>query len=170
MTENAPSPDREKEKKTNQKLAIGVGVLGMGMFGSFYVLFFVVMLFKPGLFFSILPTPSITTTALSDGNRTYLLSQKLDMSTISVKEKREPRVMHFISILQETALASPREIPAYAFASGGDNRLVFLSDGLYRSYDGMKWIDVKTEGIGKDPRGTATPDGLFVMSLSLIHI
>ena len=34
--------DVEKQKKTNQTLAIGVGVLGVGAFGAFYVLFFLV--------------------------------------------------------------------------------------------------------------------------------
>jgi hypothetical protein len=55
MNENASPLDLEKEKQTNKNLAIAVGVLGLGAFGAFYVLFFFTMVFKPGLLFNLMP-------------------------------------------------------------------------------------------------------------------
>ncbi len=164
MSEDREQPDREQEKRTNTKLAVGVGVLGVGAFGAFYVLFFLVMIFKPGLIFSVMPAPSITTSALSDGSRTWLLFQKVDMSAISPREKRPPGIKHFVAALDGEALGAPQEVPAYASAVGADNRLVFLGEGGYRTYAGTKWTGVKTDGIGKDPRGTLSPSGLYVIS------
>lgn len=156
-------PDREKEKLTNKRLAIGVGVLGLGAFGAFYALFFLTMIFRPGLLFDMLPMPSMTTIALSDNSRTYLLSQKLDMSRVSFKEKRSLETKYFFSVREGEKLAPPEEIPPYATASGGE-RLVLFSSGMYRSFDGAAWTEVRTEGIGNCPRGIVTPGGLFVIS------
>ncbi len=162
--EQPDNPDREKAKRTNTKLAIAVGVLGMGAFGAFYVLFFLMMFLKPGLIFSIMPVPSITTSVLSDGSRTYFLFQKIDMSDLSPREKREPKTKHFVAVLEGTALGESREVLPYASALGGNNRLVLLNEGSYRTYDGVRWTEVKTDGIGKEPRGALTPLGMYVLS------
>lgn len=156
--------DLEKRKKTNQQLAIGVGVLGVGAFGAFYVLFFLVMLLKPGLFFGMMPAQSFTTAALSDGNRTYLLTRTTDLSKLSFKEKQEPREKHFLAVLEGTKLSTPQEIPPHDSVSGSNNRIVLFSDGMYRSFDGTGWTVVKTDGIGHEPTGLITPDGLYVVS------
>jgi len=163
MSEVTMPLDREKEKRTNRKLAIGVGVLGLGAFGALYAAFFLVMLLKPGLIFSMMPE-NITTRALSDGSRVYLLSSKIDRNTVSFKEKRAPEEKHFLSILQGTNLSAPLEVPRYETASGSNNRLVLLNEGRYRSYDGTGWTEVETDAIGHDPLGAVTPDGLYVMS------
>lgn len=164
MSDEREQPDREQEKRTNTKLAVGVGVIGAGAFGAFYVLFFLMMILRPGLIFGIMPAPSITTSALSDGSRIYFLFQKFDMSTVSPREKRTPKMKHFVAAQEGAALGEPREVPAYESAIGADSRLVFLDEGGYRTYDGTKWTDVRTDGIGKDPRGVLTPLGLYVVS------
>lgn len=161
MSEKNMPLDCEKEKRTNQKLAIGVGVLGLGAFCALYVVFFLVMIFKPGLIFSMMPE-NITTTARSDGSRIYILSSKRD--NVSFNEKRKPEEKHFLSILEGTNLSTPLEIPRYETANGSNNRLILLNEGKYRSFDGTGWAEVKTDGIGHDPIGTVTPDGLYVMS------
>jgi uncharacterized RDD family membrane protein YckC len=156
--------DIEKQKKTNQKLAIGVGVLGMGAFGAFYVLLFLIMVFKPGLFFGMMPAQSVTTAALSDGNRTYLLTQTTDLSTLSFKEKREPEEKHLLAVLEGTKLSASQEVPPHDSASSSNNRIVLFSNGMYRSFDGTGWTVVKTDSVGQGPIGLVTPDGLYVVS------
>jgi uncharacterized RDD family membrane protein YckC len=156
--------DIEKKKKTNQKLAIGVGALGVGAFGAFYVIFFLVMIFKPGLFFSMMPTPSSTTAALSDGNRTYLLTKTTDLSKLSVMEKRKPPEKQYLAVLEGTKLLMLQEIPPHDSASGANNRIVLFSEGMYRSFDGARWTVVKTDSIGQEPVGLVAPDGLYVVS------
>lgn len=156
--------DIEKQKRTNQKLAIGVGVLGTGAFGAFYVLLFLVMVFKPGLFFGMMPAQSFTTAALSDGSRTYLLTQTTDLSKLSFREKREPEEKHFLAVLEGTKLTTLQEVPPHDSAGGSNNRIVLFSDGRYRSFDGTGWTVVKTDSIGHEPVGIVTPDGLYVVS------
>jgi uncharacterized RDD family membrane protein YckC len=164
MNQEGMPPDVEQEKRTNRRLAIGVGVLGVGAFGFFYILFFLMMFLKPGLIFSMMPEQSFTTAALSDNNRTYLLSEKLDVSELSIKEKREPKKKYILSVLQGTKLATPQEIPAYETATGSDNKLIFLSKGMYRTYDGNTWDEKRTQSVGDDPQGIDTPGGLYVIS------
>jgi uncharacterized RDD family membrane protein YckC len=122
------------------------------------------MFLKPGLIFSMMPDQSFTTAALSDGSHTYLLSEKLDMSTVSIKDKTQPTKKHILSVLEGTMLAKPQEIPAYESAIGSDNKLVFFSDGMYRTYEGNTLAEQRTDSIGSDPQGTETPQGLYVIS------
>jgi uncharacterized RDD family membrane protein YckC len=164
MSEESILVDQEQEKRTNKRLAIGVGVLGLGAFSFFYILFFLMMFLKPGLIFSMMPDQSFTTAALSDNNRTYILSEKLDMSELSIKEKREPKKKYILSVLEGTTLAKPQEIPAYESAIGSDNKLIFFSDGMYRTYDGNAWTEKRTDSIGHDPQGIETPYGLYIIS------
>jgi len=164
MNEDASVFDLEKEKQTNKKLAIGVGVLGLGAFGAFYVLFFFTMIFRPGLLFDLLPVQSMTTGALSDNSRIYLLSQKIDMSRVSLKDKHPPETKHVLFVLEGTKAVQPQEIPPYVTASGAGERLVLFSTGRYRSFDGTAWTEVQTDGIGNCPRGITTPAGLFLIS------
>jgi len=163
MNEDPSLPDLEKDKQTNKKLAITVGLLGLGAFGAFYVLFFIAMIFKPGLLFNLLPMQSMTTGALSDDNHIYLLSQKVDLSKIDLKDKNPPETKYFLSVLEGTKAVQPQEVPA-ANMTGAGGRLVLFSSGLYRTFDGTGWSEVRTDGIGNCPRGIITPAGLFVLS------
>ncbi len=164
MNEDPSLPEQEKEKQTNRNLAIAVGVLGLGAFGAFYALFFITMIFRPGLLFNMLPLQSMTTGALSDGNRIYLLSQKIDMSKVSLKNKQEPETRHVLSVLEGANAVRPEEILPYGSASGSGGRIVLFSSGMYRTYDGTAWTEVRTNGIGSCPKGITTPGGLFVLS------
>ena len=164
MNENPSLPDLEKEKQTNKKLAIAVGILGLGAFGAFYVLFFITMIFRPSLLFNLLPMQSSTAVALSDDSRMYLLSQKIDMSRVSLKNKQQPETKHVLSVLEGTKAVRSQEIPPYGSASSAGERLVLFSSGMYRSFDGTAWTEVRTDGIGNCPKGITTPGGLFVIS------
>ena len=157
-------PYSEKEKRTNQRLAIGVGVLGLGASAALYVLIYIVMQTNPGILFGLLPGPSKTTTVRSDGNRVYLFSRKLDMSTVSFKEKREAEEKPYLAVLEGTDLSKPRETPVFVTASGCDGRIVLFNDGGYNTFDGTRWNEVRTVGIGNFPKGIATAGGLYVMS------
>jgi uncharacterized RDD family membrane protein YckC len=155
----------ETERRTNQRLAVGVGVLGLAASAALYVFVYIVMQTNPGALFGLLPGPSKTTTVRSDGNRIYLFSSKLDMSTVSFKEKREAEEKPYVAVLEGTDLLTPREAPAFVTASGWDGRIVLFNDGGYNVFDGTGWADeVRSAGIGKDPKGIATPQGLYVMS------
>jgi uncharacterized RDD family membrane protein YckC len=164
VNEENNHPDMDKEKKTNRNLAIGVGVLGFGAFALFYILLLAVMFTRPGLLFKIMPVPSITDGALSDGNKTFLLVQKVDMSNVNPREKRPPETRHFLTVLEGTELGVSQEIPAYEHAYGANGRLVFLKKGGYRTFDGVRWVEEQSDRIGKDPRGILTPDGLYILS------
>ncbi len=159
-------PDDSKEQKTNRNLAIWIGVGGIGGFALLYVVFFLVMILRPGLMFKLMPMPMpmVIDKALSDGNRTYLLHQEIDWSTVTPGEKRQPVTKHFLSPLNGTELGPAQEIPKFDDASGGDNRLLFLSKGNYRIYDGSRWTEVQSEAIGKDPKGVLSPAGVYVLS------
>jgi hypothetical protein len=72
MGNDQEQPVIEKEKRINTKLAAVVGIIGIGSIGFFYVIVFLVTIFRPGLRFSIMPTPEIDLKALSDGEHTYI--------------------------------------------------------------------------------------------------
>lgn len=164
MNDSVIQPGSSEEAKANRNLAIWVGVLGAGVLGLFYVLFFAIMIIRPGLMFKLFPTLSITNAAISDGNRTYLLLQKIDMSTIDRRQNSQPEIKHFIAALAGTKPGAKQEIPAYEHVSGANNRLLFVSKGSYRIYDGSRWVEERSEAIGKDPRGIIAPAGLYVLS------
>lgn len=162
MNDNVIHTDSSDEAKANRNLAIWVGVLGLGGFALCYVLFFALMVLRPGLIFKMMPIPAITEAALSDGKTTYLLSQKIDLSTVDPGEERPPETRHFLTSLNGTE----QEIPAYAQASGAPGCLLFLNPGSYRIYDGSRWIEEHSAVIGNDPRGILAPAGLYVLSIS----
>ncbi|MEK6743050.1 MAG: RDD family protein [Nitrospirota bacterium] len=164
MTAETIQSENSEAQKTNRNLAIGVGVLGFGAFALFYILFFAVMITRPGLLFQLMPVPSITDAALSDGNKTFLLVQKLDMSNVNPREKKPPETKHFLTVLEGTEPGVSQEIPAYEQALGANGRLVFLNKGSYRTFDGVRWAEERSDRIGRDPRGILTPDGLYVLS------
>jgi uncharacterized RDD family membrane protein YckC len=164
MNADAGQTENTEEQKTNRNLAIGVGVLGFGAFALFYILFLAVMIARPGLLFKFMPELSITDGALSDGGKTYLLVQKVDMSNVDPREKNPPETRRFLTVLEGTELGPSREIPAYEHASGANGMLVFLNKGSYRTFDGVRWAEVRTDSIGTDPRGILTPAGLYVLS------
>lgn len=131
MNDSIIQPDNGEEVKANRNLAIWIGVLGLGAFGLFYVLFFAVMIMQPGLMFKLFPVPSSADTVISDGNRTYLLGQKIDMSKVDFRQKNQPEVKHVMSILDGAEAGALQEIPPYEHAFGANNRLLFLSKGVY---------------------------------------
>ena len=164
MNASVIQPDNREEAKANRNLAIWIGVLSAGVFGLFYVLLFALMFLRPGLLFKLLPIPPITEAAISDGKRTYLLSQQIDMSTIDPRQDRQPEVKHFLTVLNGAAAGAAQEIPPYAHAASADQHLLFLDTGLYRLYDGNRWIEERSAAIGTDPRGLLAPAGLYVLS------
>ncbi|HTP65565.1 MAG TPA: RDD family protein [Geobacteraceae bacterium] len=157
-------PDSSEQARANKKLAVWIGVLGLGSFGLLYVLFFAVMMFQPGLMFKLMPFPSITDRIICDGSRTYLISQKIDVSSLDTRKQGEPRFKYFLAPLNGAALGEPREIPHYEHVAGGDNRLLFLDRGVYRIYDGSRWSEERNAAIGRDPLGLFSPAGIYVLS------
>lgn len=164
MIDTVIHPDSKEEQKTNRNLAIWIGVGVMGMFALIYVLFFAVMLLQPGLIFRLMPMPTVIDKALSDGTRTYLLYQKVDMSTVNPRLRNEPRIDHFLSVLTGDKLGPQQKILPFTHASGGDNRLLFLGKGVYRIYENGRWTEERMATIGKDPTGILTPAGVYVLS------
>ncbi len=164
MSEDSELQDNEKERRTNTRLAVAIGVIGLGALGAFYLLFFLMIILRPGLLFSVMPSPEIATSALSDGNRTYLLIQKVDMSTVSPREKRQPEIKHYLAALAGTDRGEPLEVPPYARAIGSQGRIVFLFKGGYRTYAGGRLTEVRSDAIGADPRAALSSSGLYVLS------
>jgi hypothetical protein len=164
VNDSVIQPDNGIEAKANRNLAIWIGCLALGMFVLSYVLFFAVMIMEPGLMFKLIPAPSFTDSVISDGNRTYLLLQKMEMSNIDPRQKNKPEVKHVMSILEGAEPGASQEIPPYEHASGANNRLLFLNKGVYRIYDGSRWLEERSGAIGKEPRGILAPAGLYVLS------
>ncbi len=159
--------DLKQRQQTNKKLAAAIGIGGMSAFGLCYVLFFLIMILRPGLLFSILSIPAVTNSAVSDGDSIWLLSQKPDMKNFSPSRDQEPEMLYFIARLENRDLKKAIAIPPYDNVIGGGNRLVFLSEGSYRIYDGSRWVETRTmDAIGEDPRGALSPDGMYVISIS----
>jgi uncharacterized RDD family membrane protein YckC len=164
VNDNVILPDDVNQAKTNRNLAIWIGVFGLGLSGLFFVLYVAVMIFHPGLMFKMMPIPSITDKVISDGDKAYLVTQDIDMSTIDPRHESKPKFKYFISSLDGTKLGTSQEIPPYEYASGGNHYLLFLNMGVYRIYDGKQWIQEGSEAIGKDPQGLLTSTGLYVLS------
>ena len=87
------------------------------------------------------------------GSKTYLLVQKIDMSSVDPRDKKPPETRRFLTVLEGTEPGPSQEIPAYDHAAGANGLLVFLKRGSYRIFDGARWAEEQTDGIGKDPRG-----------------
>ncbi len=153
----------EKEKAINRKLAIGIGVLGIGAFVAAYAAF-IMMMSNPYFLFGLVPSPAFQKAIQSDGRRIYRFTHKIDMSTFDPKEDKQPADRHFAAVLDGARLSEPREIPAFVTAAASDKGVVLFGDGFYSNYDGAAVSETKTEGIGKWPKGIATPGGLFVLS------
>lgn len=164
MSDAVEHRDDEKERRTNMRLAVGIGVFSATALFLFYIAIFIAMFLKPGLLFSIMPVPDIPGNAVSDGQHVYFLSQRPDMSKISITEKKEPPMQHFLTRLEGDAPGKPQEVPAYASAAGGMGRIVFLYEGGFRTFDGTSWTETAADAVGTEPRGLLTPEGLFVLS------
>jgi len=162
--DNVIHPDDDNLVKTNRNLAIWIGVFGLGLFSLFFVLYVAVVMFYPGLLFKMMPIPAITDKVISTGDRAYLVTQNIDMSTIDPRHDSKPKFTYSISSLDGTKLGASQEIPPYEYASGGNHCLLFLNTGVYRIYDGNRWVQEGSEAIGKDPKGVLAPAGLYVLS------
>src|SRR5512136_2309604 len=144
MNDSVIQPGNIAQARVNKNLAIWIGGIGLGSFVLIYVLFFAVMTIKPGLMFKLFPMPSMTDTVISDGSRAYLLLQKFDMSGLDAQQEKEPRTRHLISVLQGAEAGAAQEVPPYDDVSGANNRLLFLSKGGYRIYDGSRWVEERS--------------------------
>lgn len=164
MNDGIIRPDQSDEGKANRKLAFWVGAIGLGGFGLCYILFFILMMVKPAALFGLIPTPSLTEEAISDGRQVYLLHQKIDFSTLDQDGEEPPEFKHYISPLTGGELGVAEEIPPYELAFGGNQRLLFLNEGSYRIYDRGRWSVEQADAIGAEPRGVLTPTGLYVLS------
>jgi uncharacterized RDD family membrane protein YckC len=162
MEGEAQELDLTAELRTNKRLAIGIGIFGVCAFGALYVAWFLVIFLKPELLFGMLPEQSMTKNVLSDGTRLYLLSERIDMRSARFRDKKPPKVRHFVEVYASGGPA--QEVPDYASASAGEKTLVLFSEGGYRTYDGHSWNEVRNEVIGKNPRGVVTPKGIYVVS------
>jgi uncharacterized RDD family membrane protein YckC len=164
MNDNVIQPDDVNQIKTNRNLAIWIGVFSLGLFCLFFVLYVAVIIFRPGLLFKMMPIPAVTDKVISNGDKAYLVTQNIDMSTIDTRRQNKPKFKCFISPLDGTKLGTSQEIPPYEHASGGNNYLLFLNTGFYRIYDGNSWVQEGFEAIGKDPQGVLSSAGLYVLS------
>lgn len=115
--------------------------------------------------FRLVPMPTITKQVLSDGSRTYLLREQIDLSGLDRQHNGPPPVKHHLVPLIGGKEGDPLEIPAYEHASGRDGRLLFVNPGSYRMFDGRQWHEEAAATIGDDPVSLLAPDGVYVLSL-----
>ncbi len=156
--------DIEKEKKKNTKLAIGVASIGVFSFFGLYVIMFAVMFLSPGLLFSMMPFPSLSKDIVSINNKLYVISKEIDMSSISFENTKQPEERFLIGALENAKILNPKEIKHFNSFTGDGNKIYFLDNGLYRTFDGENLSETKTNVIGENPKGATGPDGLFVLS------
>ncbi|UCE78504.1 MAG: RDD family protein [Nitrospiraceae bacterium] len=161
--ENA-SIDLEKEKKTNLKLAIGVTAFVILVFFLLYIMMFALMFLKPGMMFSLMPVPALSKEVFEVNGTLRIVSRDIDFSDISFMDSSEPRQKYMLGVLEDDTITDKTEIePFYSVASGSD-KLYFLAEGQYLTFDGTEWTETKTDAVGKNPHGVVTPEGLIVLS------
>jgi len=154
----------EKQRKINRRLAWGVGVLGIGSQIALYAAFIFVMSSYPGTLPGFALPSAYPEAMQSDGSHIYQFTRKFDMSTFDPQGNKQLQTRHFAALLEGTSFSVPREIPAFYTVAASERGVVLFGDGFYADYDGVTVKEVKTEGIGKWPKGIATPRGLFVVS------
>ncbi|TAL23417.1 MAG: hypothetical protein EPN94_09515, partial [Nitrospirae bacterium] len=155
--------DLEKEKKKNLKLALGVAALGIFFSAGIYVIIFSLMFLRPGLLFSFMPFPSLSKGLAGINNRLYVISKEVDLSDLSFSNKKEPKEKFTLGAL-DGKNPDPIEIKSFDSFTHDNNRIYFFGEGFYRTFDGARWAETKTDAIGKRPEGVISPDGLFVLS------
>lgn len=155
--------DLEKEKKKNLKLAIGVAALGIFFSAGIYVIIFALMFLRPGLVFSFMPFPALSKNIAGINNRLYVISKEVDLSGLSFGNKKEPKEKFMLGVLDDKNPDS-REIKPFHSFTNDSNKIYFLSEGFFRTFDGVEWAETKTDAIGKRPDGVISPEGLFVLS------
>lgn len=155
------------QKRTDWKLSVIVALISLLALVTASVLFGQLARARPELIFKNIPRPTTMSVVVSDGSRLYSLSSRLDISNINerLREKKRLEEKFFLTAMDGVTSIEPQEISPFATASGCNNQLVLFSEGIYRIYDGSKWKGVLTDAIGSYPKGMATPQGLFVMSV-----
>src|SRR3990170_1933493 len=137
------SLDLEREKKKNIRIAIGVAAFGIGAFMALYVLMFALMFLSPSTMFKIFPDFSWTENVMGVNNKLFILSKRVDFKGAS--RENPPAERTTLETFDGKALSGPVEIPSFASVSPVKDKLYFFSEGLYRTFDGDKWEEVKKE-------------------------
>src|SRR3989338_5711735 len=140
--------DLEKEKKKNIKLAIGVAAIGIFFSAGLYVIMFALMFLRPGLVFSFMPFPALSKSIAGINNRLYVISKEIDFSSLSFENKKEPKEKFMLSSLDDKNPGS-REIKPFHSFTNDSNKIYFLSEGFFRTFDGVEWAETKTDAAGK---------------------
>jgi len=156
------SLDLEREKKKNIRIAIGVAAFGIGAFMALYVLMFALMFLSPSTMFKIFPDFSWTENVMGVNNKLFILSKRVDFKGAS--RENPPAERTTLETFDGKALSGPVEIPSFASVSPVKDKLYFFSEGLYRTFDGDKWEEVKNTAIGSTPAGAVGEEGIWVLS------
>lgn len=154
----------EKEKKTNLKLAIGISAFAIIAFFLFYIMIFALMFLMPGLMFSLMPIPSLSTDLYDVDGTLHVVSREIDFSELSFMDNREPGQKFLMGVLDGDSITDMTEMEPFHSVAPGSGNLYFLSEGRYLTFDGTQWTETKTDAIGKNPYGVVTPEGLIVLS------
>ncbi|MGE5892910.1 MAG: RDD family protein [bacterium] len=159
------SPEIEKEKKKNLKLAVGVGALGIVGFMLLYAALTALIFLKPGLIFSLMPIPSLSRNVAVIDDTVYMISREFDFREYSFELDQKPKERYLLSVVNGNKLSVVQEIDPYNALVQAHSKIYFLNDGRYRIFDGKAWTEAGTGEIGSNPKGVSNPDGLFVLSL-----
>jgi uncharacterized RDD family membrane protein YckC len=154
--------DLAQEKKKNVRLAIGIAAFGVGGFMALYVLMFALMFLSPFTIFQLFPAFSWTENVIGVNNTLLILSKRVDFKGAS--RENPPAEMPTIETFDGKTLSAPVGIPSFASVSHAKDKLYFFSKGLYRTFDGGKWEEVKNPAIGNTPKGAVGDEGIWVLS------
>ncbi|MEW6108644.1 MAG: RDD family protein [Nitrospirota bacterium] len=158
------SLELEKEKKKNIKLAIGVAALGIFAFFALYIVMFALMFLKPGIFFGMMPFPTLSKEVIGIGDKLYIISKEVDFSDIAFDDRKQPEERFLLSVFDGRKVSNTQEIkPFHSFKEAG-NTVYFFDNGLYRTFDGLNWTETRSNAIGENPYGAVSREGLFVLS------
>lgn len=157
-----PVIDIESEKKKNVRIAIGIAATGVtgGIF--LYLMIFALFFLFPFAVFKFFPFPDVETDVAGLNGNLLLMSRKVDFSGASFG--KEPEEKTLLRVFDGKRLSEPMEIRPYHSHASHGGKVFFFGDGLYRSFDGSRWEEVKTTSIGTKPKGAVSDEGIWVLS------
>ncbi len=155
--------DLENEKKKNIRLAIAIAALGvLGLLGI-YIIFFAIMFFAPFVVFSLFPFPTFSEEVVGLDDNLVIISKSFDFKGATYEQP--PREKMTLRIYTGESVSEPEDIRSYYSLYATENKIYFFDKGLYRTFDLKKWEEVRSSGIGDNPKGAVGNDGIWVLSL-----
>ena len=152
----------EAEKKRNIRLALGVASLGFLGFFCIYLIFIGIMFLSPRWFFSLIPFPSMSEEVAGLDGKLLIFSKNVAFRGATADSHPEEQAT--LRVYDGRSLSAAAGIKQYSSLYPTESKIYFFDKGLYRTFDGLRWEEYKSESIGSAPRGAVSAGGMWVLS------